>query len=32
VCSLDEIDRLFDEMWEAERESLEPFEAKTATR
>jgi alpha-galactosidase len=25
VCSLDEIDRLFDEMWEAERESLTAF-------
>jgi alpha-galactosidase len=32
VCSLDEIDRLFDEMWEAERESLEAFESKPATR
>src|SRR5216683_853211 len=27
VCSLEEIDRLFDEMWEAEREFLLPFEA-----
>ena len=27
VCSLDEIDRLFDEMWEAEREFLLPFES-----
>jgi alpha-galactosidase len=26
VCSLDEIDRLFDEMWEAERESLGAFD------
>jgi alpha-galactosidase len=26
VCSVDEIDRLFEEMWEAERESLEAFE------
>ena len=25
VCSLEEIDRLFEEMWTAERESLEPF-------
>jgi alpha-galactosidase len=25
VCSLEEIDRLFDEMWEAERESLTAF-------
>ena len=25
VCSLDEIARLFDEMWEAERESMPPF-------
>jgi alpha-galactosidase len=25
VCSLDEIDRLFDEMWSMERESLRPF-------
>jgi alpha-galactosidase len=25
VCSLEEIDRLFDEMWEAEKESLAPF-------
>ncbi len=25
VCSLDEIDRLFEEMWEAERESLPAF-------
>ncbi len=25
VCSLEEIDRLFDEMWEAERESLAAF-------
>jgi alpha-galactosidase len=28
VCSLDQIDKLFDEMWEAERESLEAFETK----
>jgi alpha-galactosidase len=27
VCSLEEIDRLFDEMWTAEREFLLPFEA-----
>jgi alpha-galactosidase len=27
VCSLEEIDRLFDEMWEAEREFLLPFES-----
>ena len=26
VCSLDEIDRLFDEMWAAERESLTAFD------
>ncbi len=26
VCSLEEIDRLFDEMWEAEKESLGAFE------
>ena len=26
VCSLEEIDRLFDEMWEAQREFLQPFE------
>ncbi len=26
VCSLEELDRLFDEMWEAERSSLAPFE------
>src|SRR5581483_6128760 len=26
VCSLDEIEKLFDEMWEAEREYLAPFE------
>ena len=26
VCSLDEIDRLFEEMWAAERESLAPFD------
>jgi len=26
VCSLEEIDRLFDEMWEAERESLTAFD------
>ena len=26
VCSLEEIDRLFDEMWDAEREFLVPFE------
>jgi alpha-galactosidase len=26
VCSLEEIDRLFEEMWTAERESLEPFD------
>src|SRR5712692_4255273 len=26
VCSLEEIDRLFDEMWEAEREFMVPFE------
>jgi alpha-galactosidase len=32
VCSLDEIDRLFDEMWEAESESLEAFESKPAAR
>jgi len=25
VCSLEEIDRLFEEMWEAERESLTAF-------
>jgi alpha-galactosidase/6-phospho-beta-glucosidase family protein len=25
VCSLDEIDRLFDEIWEAEKESLTAF-------
>jgi alpha-galactosidase len=25
VCSLEEIDRLFDEMWEVERESLQTF-------
>jgi alpha-galactosidase len=25
VCSLDEIDRLFEEMWQAEKESLTPF-------
>jgi alpha-galactosidase len=25
VCSLEEIDRLFDEMWEAEKESLTAF-------
>ena len=25
VCSLDEIARLFDEMWEAERESMPAF-------
>jgi len=27
VCSLEEIDRMFEEMWEAERESLEAFES-----
>jgi alpha-galactosidase len=27
VCSPDEIDRLFEEMWKAERESLAPFGA-----
>jgi alpha-galactosidase len=27
VCSLEEIDRLFDEMWNAEREFLLPFES-----
>ncbi|OLC14946.1 MAG: hypothetical protein AUH32_04330 [Actinobacteria bacterium 13_1_40CM_66_12] len=27
VCSLEEIDRLFEEMWAAEREYLRPFEA-----
>jgi alpha-galactosidase len=26
VCSPDEIDRLFDEMWDAERESLRAFD------
>jgi alpha-galactosidase len=26
VCSLDEIDRLFEEMWSAERDFLQPFE------
>jgi alpha-galactosidase len=26
VCSLDEIDRMFDEMWEAQRPYLQPFE------
>ena len=26
VCSLDEIDRLFEEMWAAEREFLLPFD------
>ena len=26
VCSLDEIDRMFEEMWEAERESLRAFD------
>jgi alpha-galactosidase len=26
VCSLDEIDRMFEEMWEAERESLPAFD------
>jgi alpha-galactosidase len=25
VCSLEEIDRLFEEMWEAERSSLQAF-------
>jgi alpha-galactosidase len=25
VCSLEEIDRLFDEMWDAEKESLGAF-------
>ena len=30
VCSLEEIDRLFDEMWEAEKESLEAFDQATA--
>ena len=25
VCSLEEIDRLFDEMWDAEKESLRAF-------
>jgi alpha-galactosidase len=28
VCSLEEIEKLFDEMWEAEREFLAPFEAR----
>jgi alpha-galactosidase len=28
VCSLEEIEKLFDEMWEAERQYLAPFEAK----
>jgi alpha-galactosidase len=27
VCSLEEIDRLFEEMWTAEREFLLPFES-----
>jgi len=31
VCSLDEIEKLFDEMWEAERQFLAPFE-KAPTR
>ena len=31
VCSLDEIERLFDEMWDAERQFLAPFE-RAATR
>ena len=26
VCSLEEIDRLFEEMWAAERDFLQPFE------
>ena len=26
VCSLDETEKMFDEMWEAERASLAPFE------
>jgi alpha-galactosidase len=26
VCSLEEIDRLFEEMWSAERESLTAFD------
>lgn len=26
VCSLEEIERMFDEMWEAQRESLAPFQ------
>jgi alpha-galactosidase len=30
VCSIEEIDRMFEEMWEAERESLEAFEATRA--
>jgi alpha-galactosidase len=30
VCSLEEIDHMFEEMWEAERESLEAFEAMRA--
>jgi hypothetical protein len=28
VCSLEEIESMFDEMWEAERQFLAPFEAK----
>jgi alpha-galactosidase len=32
VCSLEEIERLFDEMWDAERDFLTPFEAKTPAR
>jgi alpha-galactosidase len=30
VCSLDEIERMFDEMWQAEREFLTPFEHRAA--
>jgi alpha-galactosidase len=30
VCSLDEIEKLFDEMWDAEREFMTPFESKAA--
>jgi len=26
VCSLDEIEKMFDEMWEAQRQFLTPFE------
>ncbi|MBV9279934.1 MAG: alpha-galactosidase [Chloroflexi bacterium] len=32
VCSPDEIGRLFDEMWDAERDYLQPFEAKGSQR